>query len=94
MGHQMRLEACAEGLKLDGGRRAQAARAQVAVGKIGGTTPNEATKPDQDIHKGAVEDETPNEKNNAPALDGEGLPNDKTKIRGNAISAREDGTQG
>jgi hypothetical protein len=57
-------------------------------------TPREATKPDQDVHKGAVEDETPNEKSNAPALDAEGLPNDETKIRGNALSAREDGTQG
>ena len=49
---------------------------------------------DQDIHKGAMEDERPSETTNAPALDDDGLPNDETAITQDALGAREDGTQG
>jgi hypothetical protein len=49
---------------------------------------------DQDIHKGATEDEQPSEATNAPALDEEGLPNDERAIAEDAVGARADGTQG
>jgi len=49
---------------------------------------------DQDIHKGAMEDERPSPTTNAPGLDDDGLPNDETAIAEDAIGAREDGSQG
>ena len=49
---------------------------------------------DQDIHKGAVEDDHPSTKTNAPGLDKNGLPNDPKKIAEAAIAARSDCTQG
>ncbi len=54
----------------------------------------ETTTRDQDIHKGATEDERPAKTTNAPALDANGLPNDKKKIAEEAVAARADGTQG
>jgi hypothetical protein len=53
-----------------------------------------ATSRDHDIHKGAVEDEQPSGATNAPALDANGLPKDRTTIAANALGAREDETQG
>jgi hypothetical protein len=52
------------------------------------------TSPDQDIHKGAVEDGCPSTTTNAPALDDDGLPNDETAIAQDAVGARADQTQG
>jgi hypothetical protein len=52
------------------------------------------TSRDQDIHKGAVEDEAAGKATNAPALDANGLPNDKKKIAEDALGAREDKTTG
>ena len=52
------------------------------------------TSRDQDIHKGAMEDERPSETTNALALDEDGLPNDETAIFEDALGARADGTQG
>lgn len=49
---------------------------------------------DQDVHKGATEDERPSATTNAPGLDDDGLPNDETAIAQDALGAREDGTQG
>jgi hypothetical protein len=57
-------------------------------------TTTATTSRDQDIHKGAIEDERPTQTTNAPALDAEGLPNDKKKIAEDAAAARADGTQG
>jgi hypothetical protein len=54
------------------------------------TTPSR----DQDVHKGAMEDERPSTGTNAPGLDDEGLPNDDTAIAEDALGAREDGSQG
>jgi hypothetical protein len=54
------------------------------------TTPSR----DQDVHKGAMEDERPSTTTNAPGLDDEGLPNDETAIAQDALGAREDGSQG
>jgi len=54
------------------------------------TTPSR----DQDVHKGAMEDERPSATTNAPGLDDEGLPNDDTAIAEDALGAREDGSQG
>ena len=53
-----------------------------------------ATSPDQDLKKGATEDERPSEGTNAPALDDQGLPNDAKAIAEDAVGAREDKTQG
>ncbi len=50
--------------------------------------------PDGDTHKGAVEDDRPCAKSNAPGLDDDGLPNDAIAIAEDAIGAREDGSQG
>jgi hypothetical protein len=62
---------------------------------MGATMTKEATTSrDQDAHKGAVEDERPSQAANAPALDANGLPNDKKKIAEDAVAARADGTQG
>jgi hypothetical protein len=52
------------------------------------------TSRDQDIHKGAMEDERPSETTNAPGLDDDGLPNDEKAIAEDALGAREDGSQG
>ena len=54
----------------------------------------ETTTRDQDIHKGATEDERPSGATNAPALDANGLPNDEKRIAEDSLGAREDGTQG
>jgi len=53
-----------------------------------------ATSRDQDIHKGATEDECPGDSTNAPGLDENGLPNDETAIAQDALGATEDGSQG
>lgn len=59
------------------------------------TPPTKATtSPDQDIHKGALEDGCPSGETNAPGLDDEGLPNDEKAIAEDAAGARADGTQG
>jgi len=52
------------------------------------------SSPDGDIHKGAVEDDHPCVRSNAPGLDDNGLPNDAIAIAEDAIGAREDGSQG
>jgi hypothetical protein len=52
------------------------------------------TSRDQDLRKGAVEDEGPSGTTNAPGLDGNGLPNDETAIAEDALGAREDRSQG
>jgi hypothetical protein len=57
-------------------------------------TKEATTSRDQDIHKGAIEDERPSKATNAPALDANGLPNDKKKIAEDAVAARADGTTG
>lgn len=57
-------------------------------------TQTQVTTPDQDMKKGATEDERPTKGTNAPGLDGEGLPNDKKKIAEDAAAARADKTQG
>ncbi len=53
---------------------------------------------DQDIHKGAIEGDRPNDEQegnpNAPALDENGLPNDPVKIAQDEIGANEDESQG
>jgi hypothetical protein len=49
---------------------------------------------DRDLHKGAVEDEQASIDTNAPGLDQNGLPNDRTLIAQDAIGARADGSQG
>lgn len=49
---------------------------------------------DQDVHKGAMEDERPGAGTNAPGLDENGLPADETAIAEDALGAREDGSQG
>lgn len=54
----------------------------------------EKPRDDQDVHKGATEDERPSATTNAPGLDDDGLPNDETAIAQDALGAREDGTQG
>jgi hypothetical protein len=56
--------------------------------------PAAATSRDQDIHKGAMEDERPGAGTNAPGLDENGLPVDETAIAEDALGAREDGSQG
>ena len=49
---------------------------------------------DQDVHKGATEDDDPSATTNAPGLDDDGMPNDDMAIAENALGAREDGSQG
>ena len=56
--------------------------------------PTVVTSRDHDLHKGAVEDECPNDATNAPGLDTDGLPNDETAIAEDALGARADGSQG
>jgi hypothetical protein len=52
------------------------------------------TSRDQDVHKGAIENESPSDETNAPALDEDGLPNDETAIAQDALGANEDESQG
>ncbi len=57
----------------------------------------ETTAPlrDQDSHKGAMEEERPGpEREDAPGLDEDGLPNDATAIAQDAVGARDDQSQG
>ena len=50
---------------------------------------------DQDIHKGATEDERPGPKRSShPGLDKNGLPNDPTAIAQDRLGANEDKSQG
>jgi len=49
---------------------------------------------DADLHKGAIEDDHPCARSNAPGLDEDGLPNDEIAIAEDAIGARADGSQG
>ena len=53
---------------------------------------------DNDIHKGAIEGDRPDDEQqgnpNAPALDDNGLPADEQAIAEDAIGANEDGTEG
>ena len=49
---------------------------------------------DADMHKGAIEDDHPCARSNAPGLDDDGLPNDEIAIAEDAIGAEEDGSQG
>ena len=50
---------------------------------------------DQDIHKGAMEEERPiPDQTNAPALDSNGLPDDETAIAQDALGAEADQSQG
>ena len=61
-----------------------------AVGKV-----EAGTHLDQDIHKGAMEEDRPGpEQREAPALDGDGLPNDETAIAQDALGAAVDQSQG
>jgi hypothetical protein len=57
-------------------------------------TPTAVTSRDHDGSKGAIEDERPNDGDNAPGLDHNGMPNDETAITEDALGARLDGTQG
>lgn len=53
------------------------------------------THRDQDIHKGAMEEDRPGpEQPGAPALDSDGLPNDATAIAQDALGAAVDQSQG
>lgn len=50
---------------------------------------------DQDIHKGAMEEDRPiPDRTNTPALDSNGLPNDETAIAQDALGAEADQSQG
>jgi hypothetical protein len=52
-------------------------------------------KPDQDVHKGAVEENRPGPKrSDAPGLDANGLPNNPTAIAQDALGAKADKSQG
>lgn len=58
------------------------------------TTPTAmSSSGDADMHKGAIEDDHPCARSNAPGLDEDGLPNDEIAIAEDAIGAREDGSQ-
>lgn len=56
------------------------------------------TQPPDDAHIGAVESETPagegQGNRNAPALDDQGLPADRTAICEDVLGAAADGTEG
>ena len=53
------------------------------------------THRDHDTHKGAMEEDRPGpERPDAPALDGDGLPNDETAIAQDALGAVVDQSQG
>jgi len=64
------------------------------VGVLVPDAANEKRPDDQDVRKGATEDERPSATTNAPGLDDDGLPNDETAIAQDALGAREDGSQG
>jgi hypothetical protein len=50
---------------------------------------------DNDVHKGAKEDERPGpERSSHPGLDDNGLPNDAIAIAQDALGAKDDGSQG
>jgi hypothetical protein len=50
---------------------------------------------DSDLHKGAIEGpDDGNWNHNAPALDGDGLPNDEVAIAEDVLGATEDKTTG
>jgi hypothetical protein len=52
-------------------------------------------KTDNDIHKGAVEENRPGpERSNHPGLDKNGLPNNPVAIAQDALGAKEDKSQG
>jgi hypothetical protein len=59
-------------------------------------TPGKPAKDeDNDIHKGAVEENRPGpERSRHPGLDENGLPNDPTLIAQDALGADEDKSQG
>jgi hypothetical protein len=57
----------------------------------------ETTEPlrDQDIHKGAIEEDRPGPtRPEAPGLDENGLPNDPTAIAQDVLGAKDDNSQG
>jgi hypothetical protein len=60
--------------------------------------PTDATRSstaDNDVHKGAIEDDRRDPgRSGAPGLDENGLPNDATAIAQDAVGAREDKSQG
>ena len=59
------------------------------------TTPKPAEKNDNDIHKGAVEEDRPVPKGtNHPGLDKNGLPNDPVAIAQDVVGATADKSQG
>ncbi len=49
---------------------------------------------DQDMHKGAKEEDRPGPESSHPGLDDKGLPDDPTAIAQDALGANEDKTQG
>jgi hypothetical protein len=50
---------------------------------------------DQDVHKGAMEEERPGpDRSSAPGLDANGLPNDATAIAQDKVGAQADQSQG
>jgi hypothetical protein len=58
---------------------------------------DKSTKPtaDNDIHKGATEDDRPGSPQSShPGLDENGLPNDPVAIAQDKVGANEDGTEG
>ena len=53
------------------------------------------SQPDQDLHKGAVEDDRPGPEQAAhPGLDKKGVPNDPVAIAQDRLGANEDKSQG
>ncbi len=53
------------------------------------------SQPDQDLHKGAVEDDRPGpERAEHPGLDKKGMPNDPVAIAQDRLGANEDKSQG
>ena len=63
-----------------------------------GVQPVPRKSPDPDLDKGAVEGDRPTDKQhynrNAPALDEEGLPDDRVAIAEDVIGANVDGSEG
>jgi hypothetical protein len=57
---------------------------------------DDPTKPveDNDIHKGAKEEDRPGPQQAHPGLDENGLPNDPTAIAQDAVGANDDKSQG
>jgi hypothetical protein len=59
------------------------------------TTRPAATPEDNDVHKGATEDDRPvSGQSSHPGLDNNGLPNDPVAIAQDKLGANEDETQG